>query len=130
MRATAKQYADAWYEQLKDSPADQWDTISNNMLTIIRQDGNMRMLTDILRLAEERQLHDQGKTAVTVRSAYPMDEQEAKEAVASLLPDTEAVITSVTDPELIGGIQVETKNTRWDMSLRGQLRSISKSIKE
>ena len=33
-----------------------------------------------------------------------------------------------TDPELLGGLQIETQNTRWDLSLRGQLQKINHTL--
>lgn len=128
MKVSAQQYAAAWYESLKEAPEKDWDNISEQLLEQLRTSGNMRFLSEIVRLVEERSKAEQGITPVTVRSAHELDEALVKEQVGSLLPDTEVEVTTVIDESLIAGLQIETSNERWDLSLKGQLRSLSNHI--
>lgn len=128
MKVSAQQYAAAWYELLKEAPEAEWDKISEQLLTQLRQDGNMRFLSEIVRLVETRSKEEQGITPVTVRSAHELDSTLVKEQVTSLLPNTEVEVTTVIDDSLIAGLQIETTNERWDLSLKGQLRSLSNHI--
>ncbi len=130
MRATAKQYAEAWYEKLMDADPKEWDQLSANMLKLIHQNGMMRSLPEITRLFEAQQLKDKKITPVTIKSAHAVDDAVITEQLKIVLPNTDVQIKKEIDTSIIGGIQIETENKRWDFSLRGQLRSLSKTIND
>ncbi|PIW37144.1 MAG: hypothetical protein COW24_01640 [Candidatus Kerfeldbacteria bacterium CG15_BIG_FIL_POST_REV_8_21_14_020_45_12] len=128
MKASASQYAQAWYEKLSAVPPAEWPGVSEKMLKLIRQDGKMRLLPDIVRLVEETELASQGVTQVTVRSAHDIPDEIIAKHVKQVLPEVKVKIDRENDPSIIGGIQIETANKRWDLSLRGQLRKLAQLI--
>ncbi len=129
MRASALQYANAWYEQLTESAHKEWGGISRRMIELIHEEGKMRLLPEVVRLVQERELAEQGVTRVTVRSAHEVEEAVIEEQLKKVLPKAKVKIEKELDPSIVGGIQIETANRRWDLSLRGQLRSLRNEIK-
>jgi F0F1-type ATP synthase delta subunit len=128
MRITPQQYALAWYTALQKSPRSEWDRISRSVIRTVHHQGKMKWLREIVRAVERLEGRATGKTAVTVRLAYPHHEKIVEDLVQTILKTKEAHIHTVIDPDLIGGAQVETENSRWDLSLRGALRSLEKTI--
>lgn len=67
---------------------------------------------------------------MTIKSAHAVDDAVITEQLKIVLPNTDVQIKKEIDTSIIGGIQIETENKRWDFSLRGQLRSLSKTIND
>ena len=125
MNITPKQYALAWYELLQDKKAPK-DT-NKKMLTHLYNTGKLSKLAEILRNLEEIEHKARGIEHVTVTSAREIPDAQAEKLAKEIL-QTEVTVSKEVNPDLIGGIQVETKNKRWDLSLKNQLLSLSKQI--
>lgn len=128
MRISPQQYATAWYTALKQSPRSEWEAISNSVIRTVHRQGKLKWLSGIVHAVEQFENADNGTTSVTVRLAHAQDSAVVQNLVKEILNETNVRISTVVDPELIGGAQVETENTRWDLSLRAQLRNLEKTI--
>lgn len=128
MKATAKQYAQAWYSSLKDASPEDMDAISERFLDHLRDSGNMKMLSDVLMHMEAIETAEQGLETVTIRSAHELEQPVIEDILSKVLGKTTAAVNKVVDESLLGGVQVETENTRWDLSLRGQLRKLQNQL--
>jgi F0F1-type ATP synthase delta subunit len=128
MRITPKQYAQAWYASLTQSPQSEWDAISASVIRTIHRQGKMKWLSSIVAAVERLENAETGVTSVTVRTAHSQNDKMINELVQTILGDRAARVKQIVDPELIAGAQVETENSRWDFSLRGQLRNLEKTI--
>lgn len=130
MRITPKQYAQAWRSQLLETPREQWENISHSMMELIRRNGHTRWFNEITRLVEKEELLAAKKTPVRVTSAHEITATQLEKHLKQVMPQITPAVTAVTDPSLIGGLCVETEDTRWNCSLLGQLESLAKTINE
>lgn len=128
MKASVKQHAIALYELLTEDGADV-AAISQAFIQRLHTEGRLKELTEIVRAVEEVDYTARGVTPVTVRTAHEQDKSEMAKIVAELMDAQNVEVSAVVEPELLGGIQIETTNSRWDLSARGQLRSLATSIK-
>lgn len=130
MRITPKQYAQAWQSQLHSAPRNTWDAIAQSMMELIRRNGHMKWINEILRLVEKEEMAAAKKIPVTATMAHPMTTTQIEKHIAQLMPNCTPAITAVTNPSLIGGLCIETEDTRWNCSLQAQLASMAKTINE
>lgn len=130
MKASAQQYAQAWWEALQEADASEHQSISERMIAELHHAGELRQLNDIVRRFEEIEHAAYGRTAVTVRSAHELNDEQVREQLSALFGDADIVVTYEQDPKLIGGMQIVTGDSRWDYSVRGQLRSLEKNLND
>lgn len=123
MNITPKQYALAWYELISDKK-----DVTKKMLAHLYKTGRMSKLPEILRHLEEIEHRQRGVEHATVTSAREIADKDAQQLAKEILKIDDVIISKEINPELIAGIQVETKNKRWDLSLKNQLLSLSKQI--
>ncbi|OJI07888.1 hypothetical protein BK004_00400 [bacterium CG10_46_32] len=123
MQLRAAQYAHAWHHLLKDAQAAKRKTISRRMLEHLYHNNRLGMLPAILRIMEDIEYQESGVEPVTVRSAGKLTKADAEQLVQKILKKKGTAITQKIDPNLLGGIQIETKNSRWDVSLSSKLQS-------
>jgi len=128
MRITARQYALAWYSALKNAPKSEWGAISDAVIRTIHKQGKMKLFRDIIHGVERLDDTQTGTTAVTVRLAHNTDDATVNALVEHFLPSIKSRVSTTIDTSLIGGAQIQTENSRWDASVRGQLRSLEKTI--
>lgn len=132
MKLSPKYYAEAWFQALTEKPADQMSATSQLFLKHVYGHSHGKWLPEIIRLMEQLEHLHNGTTAVKVRSAHPLSAQLLSQAVEQVMPHATtgktAIIQSVIDPAVIGGVQIETADQRWDLSLRGQLRHLTQTL--
>jgi len=126
MTSTPKQYALAWYELLQDKKTSK--NINKKMLNHLYSTGRLSKLAEILRNLEEIEHRRSGIERATVTSARAILDKDAKRLAKEILKINEVVVSREINPDLIAGIQVETKNKRWDLSLKHQLTSLEKQL--
>lgn len=126
MTITPKQYARAWYELMQDKKTAK--DASKKMLSHLHKNGRLSMLPEILRQMEDIERQASGIEQVTITSARELDANFVKKIVQNLLKTKEARIAQKIDPDLIGGVRVETKNKRWDLSIRSKLKLLEKAL--
>jgi F-type H+-transporting ATPase subunit delta len=128
MRETPQQFADAWYEAVAEATAKDRDAMSERFLAELHHSGRLNWLPEIERRFAERDRAERGAVAVTVRRAHDVADHAIKAAVRKLFPDQPVDLESIEDPALIGGVQIETLDERWDYSVRGQLHQLEKEL--
>jgi len=127
MNITPKNYAQAWYELLAKAKKDEQRKIIQSALRHIHKNGRLSWLPEILNEIEELENKSSDVENVVATGARELDLEFVKKIVSQIL-GKDANITQKTNPDLIGGIQLETKNKRWDLSVRGQLASLGKHL--
>jgi len=66
----------------------------------------------------------------TAKSALPLSEKEEQEIndLINRITEKKALLTTKTDPSIIGGIIIQIGNTIFDSSVRGQLKDMHQSL--
>lgn len=128
MKATPAQYARAWYDSLKAADSAQWDDISQRYLEHLHHAGDLNKISTIKRLMTDLETAERGVTPVTVRTAHDQSAESILPLVKDVLGEYAVDVTTVSDDSLIGGIQIETRNKRFDLSLAGELRQLKKAL--
>lgn len=128
MTATPRQYATAWYELLSGAPKREWKAITGSVLRWLHQQGEISLVPEILRAMEDIETARTGEISVTITGARSMGEGEMKKLVVTITGEASARITHKKNEHLLGGIRIETKNKRWDLSAQGALTQLRKRI--
>ena len=129
MKATPQQYAQAWYLALKEAKEDQWEAISQALLRKLQKEGNQSMIHQIVRLVSELENQDLGQVEVRVRTAKALDDAVVQALVKDLFQVEGVQATITQDASLVGGIVLETKDQRWDLSVKHQLEQLKSTLK-
>jgi len=124
MNATSKQLALAWFELLEDK---NHKDASKKMLSHLYNSGQLSSLPEIVRHLEEIEHQSRGVEHATVTTAHETTETQAKKLAKEILKE-DIIVSTVINPELIGGVQIETKNKRWDLSIRKTLQQLEKQL--
>lgn len=129
MKLSAKQYAQLWHDSLLrvETDADR-AAVSEAMLRRILKDGAYRELSSVVRALEGLASKEQSMEDVTVISARPVEASSAKKIVSDLLGHQRFAIQYKQDPSLIGGLVVQTRDARWDLSLKRQIRRLQEAV--
>ena len=128
MQVNPQHYAQAWYESLKESDKNSWPQVSTRFMKRLQDEGNLSWLRKIINLIEELELAEQGVTSVKVKTAHELPSTAVKEIVEKLVDSKEVAIEVTEDAGLLGGLEVRTKDHRWDLSMQGQLNELKKSL--
>lgn len=128
MKLTARQLATTWFEALIESKPNKWSAISQRLLHYLYARGELRRLPEIIRLIEQLEHHRNRTVAVTVRTAHTLPDQLVHRAVVTVLPSIQPIIDQQAAPAVIGGLQIETIDQRFDLSVRGGLRQLSQTL--
>ena len=129
MNITAKHYAQALYESLDSADSHDRTTISQKFLRLLYEHGQLKQLPHILQQVSELEQSASGVVNVVVTTASAMPEAEIQSVVQKLVDSDSPQIQHHVDEDLIGGITVETKDKRWDLSARGQLRALQHTLR-
>jgi F-type H+-transporting ATPase subunit delta len=104
--------------------------LTTNFLGVLAANRRIDQLAGIHDRFE--QLHDQvlGRVRATIRSAAPLATAQQNEVVAVFekLAGKVVLPTVETDPDLLGGLVVETEGKVYDGSLRTQLEHLAREI--
>lgn len=130
MKPTVSSLAHTWYEQLSSAPRDEWSQISRDMVEKISHLGMKRHLPAIEHALSELDRQGAPVVEVTITSAYPMDEALEKKLIKELFGSKKVSISRYVDKSLLGGVVVQTADDRWDLSIRHQLRRLTRSIND
>lgn len=128
MKMTVKTYAQLWHDALNRVSEKDRDAVSQAMLRRILKDGVYRKLPDIVRALERLLSQGQSFEHVTVISARVPKEAQVKKLVSDLLGHERFSLTYKQDESLIGGLIVQTRDQRWDLTLKHQLRRLQKTV--
>lgn len=128
MKMSAKQYAKLWHESLNRVAAKDHGAVGESMLRRILKDGSYRQLPEIVRAMEGIISKETPMEDVTIISARPLEHTEAKRIVSELLGHDGFSLRSKQDASLIGGLIVQTRDQRWDLSLKRQIRRLHTAV--
>lgn len=122
-------YAQIWFEALQEAPDSDWHVISERILQHIYRHSHVKWLPEIQRQMVVLEHAKNGTTPVTVRTARTIDPDLLQAFVKRFLPDILPVITQEIDPNIIGGVQIETTNQRFNASIQSQLTHLAHTLK-
>lgn len=128
MKLSARQIAQVWFDALIESKPRAWPDISKRLLQYLYTRGELRRVKGITRAMEQLQHEHQKTIGVTVRMATALPEATIHTSVKQVLPTVQPVFTIVQDPAVLGGVQIETTNQRFNLSLHGQLRQLTNAL--
>ena len=101
-----------------------------NFVRLLAENGRLSVLPEIAAQFHRLKQESQGTLAVEITSAYPLNaaqEQSLAEALKVKL-GREVSITSVEDPELVGGALIRAGDLVIDGTVKGQLRQLAKEL--
>lgn len=109
-------------EALPASPA--------NLVRLLADNDRLPALPEIARLFDLRKTAEQGVRKVLVRSAFPLDDREQDNLVASLKTHfgAEVALSVEQDESLIGGVEIRADDVVIDSSIRGKLQQLSNEL--
>lgn len=128
MRISQKQYAQAWYHILKTVPPKDASQYTHAILSRLYKGGRARWLPEILRLIEEYDRSDRGSLKVSVKYAHPIPDEMVMGFIEENLPSKHYDIEKTIVPSLLAGLQIETSDTRWNISLGEKLKQMCRKI--
>ncbi len=126
MNISKKQYAKAWHELLREKQAPM--DVNKKMLSHLYKNGKLSWVSDILRHIENIEASENKIENVTVTTALEYDDEKIKNIAQKILKTDSIFVSKRINPKLIAGAQVETKNKRWDLSLKSQMHLLSKKL--
>lgn len=117
-------------ELMLDIGADRVSVEGANFIRLLAENGRLNVLPEIATQYERLRQESQGTLAVEVATAFALD-AEQQQALAQTLKarlGRDVSITSVQDPELIGGARIRAGDLVIDGSVQGQLRQLAKEL--
>lgn len=128
MRISSKHYAQALYGALSEASADKRSEVVRNFLHMIHMRGHIKWLNEIIGDIEDIMERESGVVTVNVSAAHDIDDTYITATVKQLITGENIVINRSVDDSLLGGLRIETKDKRWDVSVRGQLRALALTL--
>lgn len=128
MRRSAKLYATTLTDALHAAPQDSWPRVLRMFLLELVRRSDMKLLPKILSQLERFEEKREGRTRVTVRSAHPIDRSLLESHIQRLFPNMEPIIHEIQDPSLIGGVSFETRDRRFDLTLKRGLTNLRQTL--
>ncbi|MDG3006587.1 ATP synthase F1 subunit delta [Paludisphaera mucosa] len=106
--------------------------VALRFLRVLNRHGRLGLIAGVADEARRQLDRKQGRVAVRVRTAAPLDEgqMEALRAKVARLTSGTPVLTVVTDPDLIGGLVVQIGDVVLDASVRNRLEQIRQRLIE
>ena len=104
-----------------------------NLIALLAERERLHILPEVARWYESLIDQELGRVRVTLRSAAPLGASEKNELTAlakRLTRSREVVATTEIDPELLGGVILDTSGVVYDGSLRAQLARLTKDMAE
>ncbi len=124
---STKQYAETLLYAVSEVSPDDYDTVIDRLVHILKQEDKLALLPEII--AEFEQLsQEQGmRPEVSVTVANPEDANLALKAI-NVAIKKDAEITTKVNSEIIGGVILRVDDTLIDNSLRTKLESLRNNL--
>ena len=106
------------------------DAVVRNFVRLVASKGRAGQLRTIAEEFEAIVDREQGRLAVELTTAYPLDEAEAEAIVAKIERASGRTVeaTRAVDPELIGGMILQAGSFRVDASVRGRIDRLRREL--
>ena len=129
MQISLQNYAQAWYESLKQSDSKDWAAISERLLEQLQRAGKLSWRKRILQEVQNMIDKETETVAVHITAAHDIEYAPMQELIKQLLDTRNVRLSQSVNKDLLGGFILETANDRWDLTIKNQLDSLSKAIK-
>lgn len=124
-KTTSQQYAQAWHALLLESTPDTWPTVSQQVLNYLQKSGDLKLLPSILEHISTYENKRTNTTAVQVTLSHRMNAEEIWAHAKRALPNTQLHISLSLDPNVLGGLIMETSDRRINISAQNQLSQLA-----
>jgi F-type H+-transporting ATPase subunit delta len=106
------------------------DELVRNFLLVLVEKGRATELDEIFREFEALVATEEKRLEVELRTAYELDEDEAKEILEQIERSSGRQVdaTRRVDPNLIGGFVLQAGSLRVDASVRGRLERLRQEL--
>jgi F-type H+-transporting ATPase subunit delta len=106
------------------------DDVFVNFLHVLNDHNRLDLLRPVAAMYRESRDELLRRVRVVVRSAVPLtdDQREQVKALAAEVYHLEPVVVEQTDPNLIGGLQVQIGDRLIDLSVRSRLQAIKRNL--
>lgn len=94
--------------------------LSEMLAAYLVQNRRSGELDSIMREVMRQREAKSGSVEVTATSAFKLNEA-AKKAISTLLGGDNTIINEVIDPEMLGGVRLETSEKQLDLTVRNRL---------
>lgn len=94
--------------------------LSEMLASYLVQNRRTGELDSIMREVMRQREAKSGSVEVTATSAFKLNEA-TKKAISSLLGGDNTIINEVIDPEMLGGVRLETSEKQLDLTVRNRL---------
>lgn len=130
MKYSVEQYAQALYEAFQDTKPSSYDTVINNLLQVLKKNGDLGAYEKIIDAFEAYEKLQKGIKTVEVTTAS--EEKLGKSVISSLneIVGENLDIKHKVDSKIIGGVVVRVDDTLIDASVRKQLNDLEDKLSE
>jgi F-type H+-transporting ATPase subunit delta len=103
---------------------------ARNFITLLVDNGRLRLLPEIYQLFEESKREREGVVEAHISSAFPLEGEQLANLVARLETKFKRKVSPVVsvDKELIGGVKIIAGDEVLDASVRGKLASMRAAL--
>ncbi len=125
-----KYLAQALFNVSQNKTPKQIDAVNDNLLKLLRAQGRLGDLPELVSLVKDLQLRQQGKVKIKVSSFYALKDSELKlvAKLAKQLSDQEVELEQKVDSGLIGGVVLRYQDKLIDLSLRQKLNKLNEAL--
>jgi len=123
MKYSAKQYAQALYDSLKE---DEKELVFKNFYALLIRNNDLKLINKIIEKIEEIDKEERGVVEVEVSSVKKL-EGETIEKLRKLI-GKKAEIYEKIDPSLIGGLKIQIGDLLIDGTLKARLNKLRRSL--
>lgn len=125
---TTKQYAESLWQALSETSPTAHDAIIQKFITIISEAGKQDKLEEII---AEVEILANIANKPPVEATFASEDSASKKLLDSInkIANSDSLIKVKIDEGLIGGVIIRSGDTLIDASLKGELETLSKTLK-
>ncbi len=131
MKPTSSQYAQALLELSQESVASEQASVAERFLAFLKRQRETRKLPAILRNLQRLTDEAEGVKRVRMTTSETLDERSLEtltKKIKILLETEKIVLSQQIDPQVLGGVALQTDTELFDGTVRRKLRELRKSL--
>ena len=131
MKPTSSQYAQALLELSQESVASEQASVAERFLAFLKRQRETRKLPAILRNLQRLTDEAEGVNRVRMTTSETLDERSLEtltKKIKILLETEKIVLSQQIDPQVLGGVALQTDTELFDGTVRRKLRELRKSL--